>query len=62
VTSVDRFPSLFWLLHTEPDLTVALGSNFLRDVNGIWDMRYEIHSPLHISFVSTLYTQTCHMH
>jgi len=43
VTSVDRFPSLFWLLHTEPDLTVALRSNFLE----MWT-EYTIHSPLHI--------------
>ena len=52
VTSVDRFPSLFWLLHTEPDLTVALGSNFLE----MWT-EYKTHSPLHISlffFFATL--------
>ena len=55
VTSVDRFPSLFWLLHAEPDLTVALGSNFLE----MWT-EYKIHSPLPISFVATLYTRMSH--
>jgi hypothetical protein len=57
VTSVDRFPSLFWLLHTEPDFTVALGSNFLE----MWT-EYKIHSPLYIYFVATLYTHVCHMY
>ena len=57
VTSVDRFPSLFWLLHTEPDFTVALGSNFLE----MWTA-YKIHSPFHISFVTALCTHIGHMH
>jgi hypothetical protein len=52
VTSVDRFPSLFWLLQTEPDLTVALGSNFLE----MW-MEYKIHRQLHI-FLLQGYTHT----